>query len=178
MESVPEQSRWRSALGLLRLLLGGLAIGLLFEWLGIPAGMMLGAAVGAALLNQPQISRMRRVEFPRLARQIALITIGLISGVLLTVGSLQSTASIALPIVGAYLLVWLIMLGFIALLMKKYQLDPATAVLSVIPGGLAEVMGMAMDKGAQISVVLTIHSVRLFAIVLILLPILLWVFAS
>ena len=174
---MPEQSRSRSALGLGRLLLGALVVGLLFEWMGVPAGMMLGAAVGAALMNQPAISRMKRVEFPRSMRQLALIAIGLVSGVLLTVGSLRSTANIALPIVGAYLLVWVIMLGFIALLMKRYRLDPATAVLSVIPGGLAEVMGLALDKKAQISVVLTIHSVRLFAIVLVLLPILLWVFA-
>lgn len=177
MESVPQQSRWRAALGLGRLLLCAAAVGLLFEWLGVPAGMMLGAAVGSAVANQPVITRMKRVEFPRSMRRLALITIGLISGVLLTVGSLKSTAAIALPIVGAYLLVWLINLGFIALLMKKYQLDPATAVLSVIPGGLAEVMGLAIDKNAQISVVLTIHTVRLFAIVLVLLPILLLVFA-
>lgn len=177
MAAEPEQSRWGTVLGLGRLLLCAALVGLIFEWIGVPAGMLLGAAVGAAVANQPAITRMRRVEFPGSLRRLALITIGLISGVLLTVGSLKTTAAVALPIVGAYLLVWAVNLLFIALLMKRYRLDPATAVLAVIPGGLAELMGLAIDKDAQISVVLTIHTVRLFAIVLLLLPILLWVFA-
>lgn len=172
------QPRWRSVLGVGRLLLAALVGGALFEWLGVPAGMMLGAAVGSAIINQPVITRMTRVEFPRFMRKLALVTIGLVSGVLLTWGSLQSTASIALPVVGAYLIVVLINFAFIALLMARYGIDPVTAVLAVTPGGLAEIMSLALDKKAQMSVVLTVHTVRLLALVLVLLPILLWVFTT
>ncbi len=133
--------------------------------------------MGSALANQPVITRMSRVEFPAFLRRLALMTIGLVSGVLLTWESLRSTAGIALPVVGAYLLIVLVNLLFIALLMGRYRVDPVTAVLAVTPGGLAEVMGLALDRQAQISIILTVHTVRLFALVLVLLPILLWVFS-
>lgn len=175
-KSVPP--RWRAFFGVGRLVLCAALFGALFEWLNVPAGMMLGAAVGSALANQPVITRMKRAEYPAWLRQFSLITIGLVSGVLLTWDSLRSTAVVALPVVGAYILIVLMNLLFIALLMSKYRVDPVTAVLAVTPGGLAEVMGLALDRQAQISIVLTVHTVRLFALVLVLLPILLWVFSA
>lgn len=178
MGAPPAPPRWRAFFGVARLLLCAGLCGLAFEWLNVPAGMMLGAAVGSALANQPAITRMPRAEIPLWLRNLALMTIGVASGALLTWESLRTTAVVAVPVVGAYLVIVLMNLLFVALLMSKYRVDPITAVLAVTPGGLAEVMGMALDRGAQISIVLTVHTVRLFALVLVLLPILLWVFSG
>ncbi|OLT49276.1 ammonia monooxygenase [Saccharomonospora sp. CUA-673] len=164
-------------MGVLRLLVGAAVVGGLFEYLGLPAGMLLGSALGAALVNQPYRPSMRPTAFPRAMRQTGLIAIGLVSGVMLTVDSLVSTAAIALPVVGAYLALGILNLSLITLLMSRYGLDPATAVLTVTPGGLSEVSALAIDKGAQLGVVLTVHAVRLFALVFLLLPVLLMVLA-
>lgn len=107
-----------------------------------------------------------------------MIIIGLISGVLLTVDSLAGTAAVALPITLAYLGLGALSLLFISFLMARYGADPAPAVLAVTPGGLGEITSIAIDKGAHLGLVITIHSVRLFTIVLLILPVLLWGFSS
>lgn len=148
-------------------------VGLLFELIGVPAGMLLGSAVGAAVCNQSWTRRIRRVEFPISLRQVGFIALGLVSGTMLTVNSVVSTATIALPIVVAYLVLGGLNLALVTMLMRRYDIDPATAVLAVTPGGLGEVTALAIDKGAQVGVVLTVHAVRLFVLVFLLLPVLL-----
>ncbi|WP_253856044.1 AbrB family transcriptional regulator [Prauserella alba] len=177
MNSEQERPRYRQWFGVMRLLAGAAVVGSLFEHLGIPAGMLLGSALGAGLVNQPVTPRMRPATFPRAMRQTGLIAIGFVSGVMLTVDSLVSTAAVALPVVAAYLALGILNLVFITLLMSRYRVDPATAVLTVTPGGLSEVSSLAVDKGAQLGVVLTVHAVRLFALVFLVLPILLTVLA-
>ena len=162
-------------LGIGKLLLGGVSVGSVLELLGVPAGMLIGSVVGAALVNQPWTRRMRPSSLPIVARQIGLTTVGLAAGVLLTVDSLLNTAVIALPVVLTYLALTALNLVFVTVLMSRYQVDPVTAVLAVTPGGLAEVTSIAIDKGAQVAVVLSVHAVRLFSLVLVILPILLLV---
>ncbi|NLS09331.1 ammonia monooxygenase [Nesterenkonia sp. MY13] len=164
--------------GLLRLFLAAAAVGTLFELLGVPAGMLLGAVIGAALVNQRWTPRMKPAEVPAPLRQGGLVLMGFVTGVLLTLDSLASTATIAIPVAVAYLLLGVVNLGFVTLLMSRYGVDPATAVFAVTPGGLGEVMSLAMDRGAEVVVVLTVHAVRLFTLVLVLLPIMLWVLAE
>lgn len=159
--------------GLIRILTGATIVGGTLELLGVPAGMLLGGVVGAVLANQPYTSTLAPARFPRPLRQIGLIGVGLVSGLLLTAESLVETAVVAGPVVLVYSALAALNLIFISILMVRYDIDPATAVLAVTPGGLAEVSSMAIDKGAQLGVVLTIHSVRLFALVLLILPVLL-----
>lgn len=174
-DSQGAESRWLRLWGIVKLLLGGVSVGSALELLGVPAGMLIGSIIGSALVNQPWTRRMKPARLPILARQIGLITVGLAAGVLLTVDSLLNTAAIALPVVLAYLGLTALNLIFITVLMSRYQVDPVTAVLAVTPGGLAEVTSIAIDKGAQVAVVLSVHAVRLFSLVLVILPILLLV---
>lgn len=175
MATGDEASRLTQLLGIGKLLLGGLSVGSVLELMGVPAGMLIGSVVGAALVNQPWTRRMRPASLPIVLRQIGLTTVGLAAGVLLSLDSLLSTAAIALPVVLAYLALTALNLVFVTVLMTRYQVDPVTAVLAVTPGGLAEVTSIAVDKGAQVGVVLSVHAVRLFSLVLVILPILLLV---
>jgi len=170
-----EGSRISGLLDIGRLLLGGASGGSLLEFLGVPAGMLIGSVLGAALVNQPWTPRIRPARLPVAARQIGLVAVGLASGVLLTLESILSTATIAVPVVLAYLALTALNLVFITVLMSRYQVDPVTAVLAVTPGGLAEVSAIAIDKGAEVGIVLSVHAVRLFSLVLVILPILLLV---
>lgn len=156
---------------MLRLLAGALVCGALFELMGVPVGMLLGSALGAALVNQAWFQRLRPAVFPRQLRHGGLLLIGVGSGVLLTLDSLVVTASVAVPVVLAYLGLAVVNLLLITVFMGRYGVDPATAVLAVTPGGLAEVTSLAIDRGAQMGVVMTVHAVRLLTLVLVLLPI-------
>lgn len=171
MSAGGEESRWKRLLGTARLLAGAAMVGSLLEVLGVPAGMLLGSVVGAALVNQPWLLRVKPVGFPPVLRHGGLVAVGLAAGALLTVESLLDTAAIAIPVALAYLALAVLNLVLITLLMARYGIDPVTAVLAVTPGGLAEVTSVAIDTGAQLGVVLCVHSVRLFTLVLILLPI-------
>ena len=178
MTGKPPLSARTRTLGALKLLGGATLVGLPLHLLGLPAGMLLGSIFGAALVNQPWTSELQSSDFPRPLRHLGMIIIGLISGVLLTVDSLAGTAAVALPITLAYLGLGALSLLFISFLMARYGADPATAVLAVTPGGLGEITSIAIDKGAHLGLVITIHSVRLFTIVLLILPVLLWGFSS
>lgn len=175
MDATDEGARPAGLLGIGRLLLGGASGGALLEVLGVPAGMLIGSVLGSALVNQPWTRRMRPARLPLAARQIGLTAVGLASGALLTLDSIISTAAIAVPVVLAYLALTALNLVFITILMSRYRVDPVTAVLAVTPGGLAEVSAIALDKGADVGIVLSVHAVRLFSLVLVVLPILLLV---
>lgn len=164
---------WKRTLNVLKILTAAALLGALFEYFGIPAGMLFGSAIGAALVNQSWFPWLKPAEFPPMLRRLGLLSAGIASGVLLTTGSLMSTATVALPIVGVYLALTAANLLLITFLMSRYGVDPATAVMAVTPGGLAEMLSMAADKNAEISIVLTVHSVRLFTLVLLILPIML-----
>src|SRR5690625_6979418 len=102
MQSVDATTRRSQIGGVLKLLWGAAVVGLPMHYLGVPAGMLLGSIFGAALVNQRWSARLKPSTFPRPLRNAGLMTVGLISGVLLTAESLFSTGSIALPIIVAY----------------------------------------------------------------------------
>lgn len=171
-------SRASRIFGALRSLFGAAVVGGAFELLGVPAGMLLGSIVGAAIVNQRWFPSVRYpARLPSIIQQVGLMLVGLAAGALLTVETLLSTASIALPIVVSYLGLALINLVLISLLMLRYGMNPSTAVLATAPGGLAEMLSMAVDKGADLEIVVTIQTVRLITLVLFLLPILVVVFS-
>ncbi|MEU3018310.1 MULTISPECIES: AbrB family transcriptional regulator [unclassified Nocardiopsis] len=178
MTAQADKPGWGRVLGVLRSLAGAVVVGSLLELMGVPAGMLLGSAVGAALANHEWSPRLRSTSFPRPLRYVGLLLVGLVSGVVLTMDSLASTASVAVPVIAAYLGLVLVNLLVISLLMARYDVDPATAVLAVTPGGLAEVTSLAIDKGAQMDVVMTVHAVRLLTIVFVFLPVVLAVVGS
>lgn len=153
-----------------RVFAGAVSLALILEILNVPAAILVGAIVGSALANQ-EWGRFKKVELPKHTRTVGFIIVGCVSGVMLTVDTLAVLAIVVLPIVVAYLAVGGINIIFVTLLMRKYGVDPITAVLATTPGGVSEISGIALDKGANLSLVLTVHSVRFIVIVLGILPI-------
>ena len=56
--------------------------------------------------------------------------------------------------------------------MRRYDVDPLTAVLACAPGGVSEIAITASQLGAEVGIVLAIHTVRVLAVVLLVLPVL------
>ena len=58
------------------------------------------------------------------------------------------------------------------LLVRRYRVDAVTAVLACAPGGFSAISGVADEMGARMGVVLAVHTVRILAVVLVVLPVL------
>lgn len=167
----PGRRRLQTALRIARVLTGALLAGSLLEFLGVPAGMLLGGMIGAAVANHRWTPRTVPAVLPMSLRYAGLIGLGSVTGMMVTVESLRATAVIAGPVAGAYLVFIALNLLFVGFLVHKYDVDPVSAVLAVTPGGLSEVTVMAIEKDARIALVLSVHAVRVLVIVLVLLPI-------
>lgn len=156
---------------LVRLIAGGLAGAAVFTLLQIPAGTLIGAVVGSALANRVPFGG-RPGTFPTPGRVIGLGLLGCVAGVQLDGATLVTLGHIALPLAGAILALLLMNVALAALLVKRYAVDPLTAVLACAPGGISEISVTAQQMGARTEVVIAVHAVRVLAVVLVVLPVL------
>ncbi|MQA10370.1 MAG: ammonia monooxygenase [Pseudonocardiaceae bacterium] len=162
----PAGSRW----SWLWLLAGGLLGATLLTLLGVPAGAIVGAVLGSAVVSI-RGARLRAV--PPSTRIVGLVLLGCAAGVRLEPDSLLMLAKLAVPLVGAVVVLLALNVGLALLLTKRYQVDPITAMFACAPGGLSEIGSLAETYGARVGVVVAVHVVRVILVVVLLLPILL-----
>jgi len=156
---------------MLRVLAGAGVGATLLSVLHVPAGVLLGAVVGAALANRA-IPRAGAITMPRWVRVVGFVMLGCITGVRLEPEALGVLAGVALPVLGAVCVLLVLNMALALLLVHRYRVDPMTAVLATAPGGLSEIVGVSLDWGARTSLVVAVHSVRVLVIVLVALPLL------
>ena len=147
----------------------GIVGGLLFFFLHIPGGAMLGAVV--AVLAVKMLGHVE-TDTPHLFQLGAQIAIGVMVGNMMTGGTLLEIAVTTFVINIRYMLIVAGALGawFIC---RSAGLDAGSAILATSPGGLQAVVGMASDLGTNAPAVLAFHLVRLYT-VLLLAPFLGW----
>ncbi|MGC5628265.1 AbrB family transcriptional regulator [Georgenia sp. Z1344] len=165
------RGRLASLGGIARVLAGAAAGAALLDLLGVPAGILLGSVIGAALANRA-IPGTSAVTMPRGFRVVGFVLIGCLTGVRLEPHALSVLARIALPVLASVALLLLLNVLLALLLVRRYKVDAMTAVLATAPGGLSEIVAVSMDWGARTSVVVAIHTVRVMVIVLVALPLL------
>jgi membrane AbrB-like protein len=143
-------------------LLGAAAVvGLIADRLGVPAGALLGALAGAFLVNVawpgPRLARAFRTGGKALS--------GTVIGLSFTPAILASAIGLAPVVVlgvGALILTGL---GMSFVLHRRFGWDLPTALYSCTPGGLSELAATSEDVGANVQVVVAVHTVRVVAIV-------------
>lgn len=144
--------------------LAALAGAALFEWLGVPAGALLGAVVAVALLNT--VSDLGpAAALPGPARFLAYALLGWLVGGGVTRDTLRSLGRAALPvtvIVVALLVVGLV-LGWV--LARTGVMDPATAYLATSPGALSQMAAVANATGADAALVTSVHTARVVVLI-------------
>lgn len=152
------------------LIICGVAGGLLFAFLHIPGGAMLGAVV--AVLAVKLLGHME-ADTPRLFQLGAQIAIGIMVGNMMTGGTLLEIRAMAPLMFGSTAL--LMVAGALGAwcICRWSGMDAGSAILATSPGGLQAVVGMASDLGSHAPAVLAFHLVRLYT-VLLLAPLLGW----
>ncbi len=145
------------------LLSAGSAGGLTFLTLGMPAGAVVGSALGAMGVNF--LSPGERL--PRPISNAGRITLGAVVGLsfgpdlLVTIGeSLVPIAIGTLLLTAAGALVGVV-------LHFTFGWDVATALYASAPGGLGEVTSTAEDVGARVEYVAAVHTVRIAVVVIV-----------
>lgn len=144
------------------ILLVASAGGALFNWAGVPIGSVLGSLIAAALWTNatggPGLS-------PNV-RRLGQLVLGCATASILTPALLGQMAEV-LP---AMVLAAVFANGFAFLLARPFAhiagVDRLTAILSVLPAGLAEMAGLAQDRKARADVVALAHTARVTLIVL------------
>lgn len=132
---------------------GGLALHLL----GVPAGPLLGAMLGVALLRA---SGTEADGLPAAVRVGAFIVIGWEVGQGVTKDVTALLMKSALPILAVVLLLLVFGALLAVVLVRLAPVDGATAFLSTSPGSLSTMTALGAATGANATFVVTVHVLR------------------
>lgn len=150
-------------------LAGGLAGAGLLVLLQVPAGGIVGAVAGSAVA-----SGIRAHPPPPYAVRVAgMVLLGCAAGVRLEAGTLHTLLHLALPLLLAIGALLALDVGLASVLVRRYGVDPVTALLACAPGGVSEMTVLAHDLNARTGIVVAVHVVRVVTVVLVVLPLLL-----
>ena len=130
--------------------------GFFLQRLKVPAGILLGAVAGVAALN---IVTGYAYIWPQV-RIVSQVLAGAYIGCMVTKRDLRLLPRIIGPyftIVGRFLVLNLVVAYFIR---RVTDLDPITCMLSAMPGGMSDSPLIAMDMGADCSVVVLLQFIR------------------
>lgn len=158
------------------LLAGGLLGATLCTLLGVPAGGIVGAVLGSAAVSIRAGGRLPDV--PPAGRISGLVLLGCAAGVRLEPATLLTLLHLAVPLLGAVLLLLLLDVALALALARWCGLDRTTALFACAPGGLSEITAVAEEQGARLGIVVAVHVVRVVLVVALLLPVMLAVLGS
>ena len=134
--------------------LGG---GLLVYKLKVPGGMLVGAILGAALLNT---ATGRAFIFPQ-AKVAAQALTGAYIGCMMTRENVRRLPRLIRPYLVVMASLLALNLAMASLFCRVTDLDPLTCLFCAAPGGMSDTPLIAMDMGADGSVVAVMQFVRM-----------------
>lgn len=144
-------------------LLVAAAGGLIGIKVGLPQGALLGALIAVAVVNTTGVVHIQKLPSPAIFMMYALIGIELGAGVDKATFSALSKAW--LPSVLFVALLLLMTVGASLFMVRFFGLDLATALFGTSPGAISGITALAADTGANVAVVVAIHTLRVTALV-------------
>jgi uncharacterized protein len=135
----------------------------LLDWLGFPAGALIGAMAVIAGLKLYGVEVM---EVPGAVRFLALLVIGWELGTKFNKDLLTAVTNNLLPLV-LVVAAFLVMGWVLAWTLWKLGLmDPVTAVLATSPGGLVQMGALTSEMEANAALVVGFHLLRIVTVLL------------
>lgn len=160
-DKTPLPSRLAAARSLVLTLGLGSFGGLLFAWLHLPLAWMVGAmatTAGAAVLRLP-------VRIPVFLRNAMMVVLGILLGSNFTPILLEAARAWAVPVAGLVGAV-LVAMGLCRWSLRGYRaVDPVSAGLIAVPGGLTEMVILSGELGGNVPLVALVHSLRILLVV-------------
>ena len=133
------------------------AVGLLFDRLHVPGGIIVGAMIGAAGFSL--VDGGSGVDLPRPLVSAASVVIGTAIGAGITRGSVHELRQFAVPATLSAIMI--IAFGLlIALVLRWTGIAPDGVVLATSPGALSATTAVATEQGTGVSVAV-FHTVRI-----------------
>ncbi len=134
------------------------------RWTRLPAGMLLGPLVVAVGLSVSGV--LGAVAVPPVLVNTGYALVGVQVGLRFTRSSLRSIARL-LPLAVLLIAVVIAACAAMGLLLSELTgIDRLTAYLATTPGGVYAVLAMAADSGADVTYVLAVQVIRVFAVLL------------
>lgn len=159
-----QQRYWITDLGLgLAVLAVGTLGAFVADRLGMPAGTMVGALVATGIYRLAG-GRTGAWQF-RYGRAGRLL-LGVVIGGAFGPDVVVSLKAALFPVLALIIIIVCVGLFLGWALSRVTKLDRATALLSIMPGGLPAMVSMSDDVGADVTVVATVHFVRLTTVLL------------
>ena len=140
---------------------------------GVPAGGIIGAVLGSGAVSMARDSSVQT----RTLRVPGLVLLGVAAGLRLGQHTLAQLFDLAVPLGTSIVVLLLVQYLLALLLVRRFGVDPVTALLTTAPGGVSEMAVLADEFGARVGLVTAIHVVRVILVVVVALPILLHVLA-
>lgn len=135
--------------------------GLLFRWLGIPAGAIIGAISAVVLVNM----LIRPLTIPKSMRMVVQICCGCFVGTQVTREAMASIGTLLIPML--LIVIELFCMAFITswVINKLTGLNQVTALFSCVPGGITEMGLLAEDLGLDLPKITLAHTCRIIAVI-------------
>ena len=137
--------------------------GLLGMKFGLPQGALLGSLLAVACLNISGVSQTGRLPAPLLFAMYVLIGVELGAGIDRKV--ITALGRAWLPAVGFVVALLLLTILASLIIVRFSSLDLPTALFGTSPGAISGITAMAADTGANVAVVVAIHTLRVTTLV-------------
>ena len=135
----------------------------LLDWLGFPAGALIGAM---AVIAGLKLYGVEVTEIPGAVRFLALLVIGWDLGTKFNKDLLSAVTNNLLPLV--LVVAAFVVMGWVLAwtLWKLGLMDPVTAVLATSPGGLVQMGALTSEMEANAALVVGFHLLRIVTVLL------------
>jgi uncharacterized protein len=151
--AVPTRAK---TLNVLETLVIGIAGGALFLWANLPGGLISGAMISvgiAAIAGRP-------LSLPPILAQTILLLLGISLGSLVSRQLLQHIGTYPLTIGLLALATFCSTLGSSLYLQRVHGWDRTSAFLAASPGALSQITMLAMERGADVSAIAVVQTMR------------------
>lgn len=145
------------------IILGAAVGGFIGAWSDIPAGTVVFAMLGAAVVKVG--AEADSATLPRAARLGIQVALGTVLGLQFTLGPLARAGALVIPLAISLLLLMALSLMTGLLIYRTTRTDLATALWMSAPGGLMEIIVMADAMKVDVLPVLTVHTMRVVLII-------------
>jgi uncharacterized protein len=157
---LPPTHPLRALLPAAETLLIATAGGMVFTWIGFPAGLVSGSMIAtavAALLGRP-------ITIPLPLARVSFVLIGILLGAVVTPETLRGMAtwplSIALLVISAGLMI----VAATCYLRFVHGWDPLSALLGASPGSMAQVIALSAEFGTNLRGVAIVQTMRVLIV--------------